>query len=320
MKYTLQTLKAIFETLANSSYNGVRGVLKFEGNIQGPTVGITICTHGNEPGGLSIANFLSTHLLKNQLLKGTLYLVLNNLEATRRYFSAETEQEQSKARYVDINMNRLPENTLALTDDTRYEIRRAQELARIWNAFDIGLDIHSMTSPVEPMLISKGSKFDTIEELIQGFPISILVSNIDRVQLNLPVFAFYGRLASNIPAFAVETGQHVEEEAFARAVECAKSLLQNVGMLPSEQRTKREIREYRIEDSILFPNLSFDLVRDFRSYDVVKKGDLLAKDDGDVEIRAPFDGHLIFPTERRGQEKDISEEVAFLSRPVTVRG
>lgn len=320
MSYDLQTLKKTSETLARSSYQGVEGVLRFEGLTPGPCVGITVCTHGNEPSGLAAAAFLIKHLSEFPLLRGTLYLVLNNIEATRMYFAAETDEEKRKARYVDVNMNRLPKDVLGLTDDSRYEIQRVQALNRIWETFTIGFDIHSTTSPTEPMIISKGKKFDTIAGLIRNFPMDILISNIDEVQLNLPAFALYGGVETEIPVFAIETGQHTEQIAFQRAVEASKALLQNAGMFSCAPHIpNKRYREFIIDDSILFPDASFDFVRDFKSYDAVREGDLLAQDDKGREIKAPFDGHLIFPTERRGESKDISEEVSFLSRPMQIR-
>jgi uncharacterized protein len=320
MLYDLKKLETTFETLANASHEGIEGILKFEGNAPGPCLGITVCTHGNEPSGLAAVAFLIDHLEKFPLLGGSLYLILNNIKATRMYFAAKTEEDKRKARYVDINMNRLPKNVLELTNDNRYEVMRVQTLNPIWETFTLGLDIHSMTSSAEPMLITKGQKFDATAKLIRGFPIDILISNIDQIQLNLPAFAFYGGIKKEIPVFAIETGQHTDPVAFDRAIAVSKALLQNAGMLPSTPDiTNKSYKEYRIDDSIIFPDASFDFIKDFKSYDVVQEGEVLARDNNGSVIRAPFDGCLLFPTERRGKDKDISEEVAFVSRPMMIR-
>lgn len=320
MSNKLSTLKLVLETLLNSSYEGVDGVIKFQGLNPGPCVGITICTHGNEPSGLAAASFLIEKLSVNPLQCGTLFLVLNNIEATKMYFAAETEEQQRKARYIDVNMNRLPNDVLELKKDTRYEVKRAQELNMIWKEFDIGLDIHSTTSPTDPMIISKGNEFNKISNLIRGFPMSVLISNIDSAQTTLPAFALYGQVESEIPVLAIETGQHTDHIAFSRSVDCVESLLQNLKMLPGTPKVKtNHFHEYIIDSSILFPNNTFDLVRNFKTYESVVAGELLAKDSIGTEIRAPHDGHLIFPTERRGEDKDISEEISFISRPVSQR-
>ena len=80
-----------------------------------------------------------------------------------------------------------------------------------------------------------------------------------------------------------------------------------------------EYDEYHIDSSIVFPDISFDFVKNFKSYEEIHKGELLALNTKGEEIRAAIDGHLIMPTSRRGSDKDISEEVAFISRLVKVR-
>ena len=182
MSYDLQELNVTYERLVNSHCEGIQGVLKFDGLIPGPVIGITLCTHGNEPSGLATAHFLMNHLSRSTLLCGTLYLVLNNIEATRKYFTGNIEVDKICARYVDVNMNRLPKDVLELMNDSRYEIKRVQELNRIWKRFTVGLDIHTTTASANPMIVSRGGKFDLIAKLIRGFPINILISNIEHVE------------------------------------------------------------------------------------------------------------------------------------------
>ncbi|OGG81032.1 hypothetical protein A3H77_00355 [Candidatus Kaiserbacteria bacterium RIFCSPLOWO2_02_FULL_56_11] len=293
--------------------------MRVDSRRPGSVLGISACTHGNEPSGLAVFEFLlkEKHIEK-ELLCGSLYLVVNNIRATEKFFSAVNEEEIRKSRYCDVNMNRLPKDTLELENDARYEVVRARKVYPIWERFTVGLDVHSTLDPSEPMIISRGGGFHP--ELVRGFPIQTLISNIDKIQLGAPAFAFYGGLESNTQVFAIEAGQHTDPESFGRAVACATALLQNLGMLSGTSAERRvDYREYHINDSIIFPNSSFDFVKSFKSYDEIRKGELLARNANGEEIHAPFDGHLIMPTSRRGDKKDISEEVAFLSRPVKIR-
>lgn len=315
---SLERLRSVFETLLDAYVDGIQGVIEFESAVPGPTVGITICTHGNEPCGLAVADYLLNYFATESVLRGKVYVVLNNIEATRRYLSATNQREEQLSRYVDLNMNRLPLHLLA-TDDNRYELVRGRELKKIWGKFTTSMDIHSMTSVAEPMIISKGKQFGGIAPLIKGFGIETLISNIDEVQLNAPIISLYG--GDDFPSFAIEAGQHTSSETVERSIECAMLLLRNTGVIDYKPTVKNAstYKEYVIESSVMFPDLSFDFVKDFRSYDVIKKDQLLAIGANGKNMRAPFDGHIIFPTERRGAEKDITEEVAFLSRPVTYR-
>ncbi|MDO8451564.1 MAG: succinylglutamate desuccinylase/aspartoacylase family protein [bacterium] len=309
----------IFNQLVTSFIDGVAGVIRIDSGKPGSILGITACTHGNEPSGLAIFEYLlKERNIEKELRCGTLYLVVNNIQATKRFFDATSEEEIRKSRYCDVNMNRLPKNTLELENDSRYEVMRFQELYPVWKRFEYGLDVHSTLDPSEPMIISRGGEFHS--DLVRGFPIKKLISNIDKVQIGIPAFAFYGGLESKAKVFAIEAGQHTDPISFERASVCAVSLLQNLNMLPSTQQSiAMEYNEYHIDDSIVFPDISFDFVRDFESYEEIHKGELLALNTKGEEIRSAVDGHLIMPTSRRGADKDISEEVAFISQPVKIR-
>src|SRR3989344_3131606 len=220
MLYDYHKLKNTFETFTQSSYKGVLGVLKFEGTIPGQCVGITICTHGNEPSGLAAAAFLLDYLSKN---------------------------------------------SLELVADNRYEIRRAQELAPIWKQFTVGLDIHSTTALTDPMIIANGGNFGAIKDLIRGFPIDILISNIDQAQIGMPAATLYGDRTKEARIFAIEAGQHEQNESFDRAAHCSLTLLQNLKMLKGvPDNRQRKLREYFIDSSIIFHDLFFDLTKDFK--------------------------------------------------------
>jgi len=321
MAITNARMKAIFEMLMNSENGGIPGVLRIDSGKPGPILGVTACTHGNEPSGLAVFDYLLNTLdIYSTLQRGTLYLVLNNIKATEKFFTAKTREEVSQARYTDVNMNRLPKNVLALKNDRRYEIQRVQDLLSIWRQFTVGLDIHSTTVPTDPMFISRGGKFNLIEDLVRGFPIERLISNIDDVMRTAPTFSFYGSDKQDVPVFAIEAGQHTEPASSQRAIECAIALLQNLKMIPGiSTSVVGEYKEYCIEEVVTFPDDSFDFVSNFKTYDVIYEGQVIARSIDGEEIVAPFDGHLILPTSKRGKEKDISEEVAFVSRPMQIR-
>lgn len=312
-------LSSLLQRFKEIQYQNVSGVMCIDSGKPGPALGITACTHGNEPSGLAIFEYLLKEKnIEKELKCGTLYLVVNNIQATEKFFNAKNEEEVRKSRYCDVNMNRLPKETLYLTNDTRYEIARVRELYPIWQHFEFGLDVHSTLNPSEPMIISRGGEFH--QDLVHGFPIKKLISNIDRVQIGIPAFAFYGGLGSDAKIFAIEAGQHTNPSSFERASLCAVSLLQNLDMLSrTQQPVAMEYDEYHVDSSIVFPDISFDFVRDFKSYEEIHKGDLLARNAMGEEIRATIDGHLIMPTSRRGTDKDISEEVAFISQTVKIR-
>lgn len=312
------TLVSFFNQLKEMRYKNIPGVVRIESNNPGPAVGITACTHGNEPSGLAVFEYLLEKLnIEKTLLRGTLYLVINNIRATEKYFNVRINENSHTSRYCDVNMNRLPKDVLSITD-SKYELARARELYPIWTHFTHGLDIHSTLEPSKPIIISRGERLHS--DLIRGFPIETIISNIDTIQIGIPAFSFYGGIGSDTKSFAIESGQHTDPHSFEYAIACATSLLKNLDMLPNKQRNiSREYEEYHIHDSLIFPDISFDFVRGFRSYEEIHRGDLLARNQAGEEIRATIDGHIIFPTSQRREDKDISEEVAFVSGPIIRR-
>jgi hypothetical protein len=239
--------------------------------------------------------------------------VINNIRATEHFFAAANDDEKRKARFVDLNMNRLPEDLLDTRDHTQYEVRRALELYPIWKQFDVGFDIHSTTQDIKPMIISGGQIFHA--NLMRGFPMNVVISNIDEVQIGLPAFGFYGKKNAGIPVFEIEAGSHENPASFGRAVSSARALMQNLHMLSgSSQVTTTAYQEYLIKDSVLFPDESYELVRIFGDFEFLPAGTCVARGSG-ADIVTPFDCHVIFCSSI-AKPISIKEEVMFLSLPM----
>lgn len=307
----------MLERLKRSNVYGVPGVIRIDSGKPGPVLGITAVTHGNEPAGLAIAAYLlAEYRIEQKLLRGTLYLVANNIKAAERFFKARTQTQKENARKCDENMNRLPDDTLRQRNPNAYEVKRAQELRRIWKLFDCGLDVHSTLHSFQPMLIARGRELDF--ELVKNFPITALITNIDSVQVGLPAFSFYGDSSAKV--FAIEAGQNDAQATFSRSVGCAIALMRNLHMLPPQYGAPRArvYRVYKITHSIRFPDRSYSFVKEFRPFHPVKEGELLASGDG-TPICAHTSGVLVLPKSRKAKIKRIDEEMAFFSKPARLR-
>ena len=66
--------RGIFDRLTTSTSNGVHGVMAINSGNPGPVLGITACTHGNEPSGLAVFDYLlnDIHIEKWHFFKGKL--------------------------------------------------------------------------------------------------------------------------------------------------------------------------------------------------------------------------------------------------------
>ncbi|MFA5877301.1 MAG: succinylglutamate desuccinylase/aspartoacylase family protein [Candidatus Paceibacterota bacterium] len=308
-------LKNVFESLSKSTYEGISGVVRIDGQKPGPVVGITVCTHGNEPAGLAAANYVLSEVASHtQDIAGTIFIVLNNIRATANYFNATTAEEARKARFVDVNMNRLPKDVQETGSDTQYETRRARELQKVWGQFDIGFDIHSTSQDSDPMIISMGDQLPL--SLVHGMPIKKVISNIDEVQIGKPSSHYYGLGKSSARRIGIEAGTHEKTETFQNAVRCTQVLLQNAGVLSGEVSSRdSEYEEYVVMSAVMFPNASYELTRLFKDFELIPKGTVLAKGDG-ADIVAEHDCCSMFASKIKPDS--LQEEVMFLTKPVRV--
>jgi|CXWL01.1.fsa_nt_gi succinylglutamate desuccinylase len=309
----LSEQKEIFSKLEASTFEGVSGVHHFPGFEPGPTVTISVCTHGNEPAGLASAQFLFSTLANKSLKKGEVLLILNNIEATKRYLEAKTDEEKRHCRFIDCNMNRLPNNLFEEEDEKRYEILRARELLPLWRRSTVALDIHSTSQDADPMLIAIGGAAPLA--YIQGFPITKIISNIDTVMDTKAVVEFYGSEERPASAFGIECGGHERSESFGRAVDCVSSLLANLEMTDASiSSSSFEYEEYAVDSAIFFPNASYECVQIFKNFEFLSKDQVIAEGDGEP-IRAPYDCHALFAPSTK-KPTHITEEVMFLTLPV----
>ncbi len=315
-------IRAAFEAISIKNYNGIAGVDVFDSGKPGPTVGITMMTHGNEPSGLAPYWYYTQVAPLLPLLQcGKVMFILNNLDAATRYFDLPADasmEARINTRGIVLNMNRLPDDILSLQNDIRSEVLRVQELAPLWADFDTGLDIHSTSLDSAPMIVGHPS---VKAELIKGFPIDVLLSGISEVMHSKPALSFYGRNRAGSSHLLIETGSHENPLSFQRAIECVQALLANMGMLEqvfTDTAEPMTYIHYEVTSSLFFPNESYRTTEIFPNFEPVKQGQVLAEGDGEPLV-AQHDGHALmcFAT---GRPPSLMEEALFLSQPVqTIR-
>jgi predicted deacylase len=331
---TFAEIEATFQQLRVANHEGVSGVLRIDSGRPGPQVGITACTHGNEPSGLAaIWHLLGEGDLRLRLRRGSVLLMLNNLEAAQRYFAhpefatLRSQDAGSKAltsewlektfgdfRSVDHNMNRLPPDHW--TDCSKaYEFARVEQLRPIFTRFDTALDIHSTTQPMQPIIVAvKG------DWMAAGLPISTVIDGFVKVQIGRPVSWYYGAADATGPMVAVETGTHAELGALRLAIECAEAFLQATGVVDGGAGAP-DVPAYEVNEvlaRIEVPSASYELVRVFHAWDTLNAGEVIAIGPG-APVRCPCDGRVLFPPAGRTMSNQRArEEVMFICAPPRV--
>lgn len=308
--------KPYFETfrwLADQHVDGVCGAAVLDTGLAGPTVGLTVMTHGNEPAGLAAVAYAYDIFSAGKLKGGRLICVLNNVLAAERYF-ADLTGSSIAYRLIDCNMNRLPNNVLSSNDlFDCYEYRRARDLAFLWRQFEFALDIHSTHTLGAPaMLVEVGGN---VRNLTANMPLEVIIRNIVQIQKGVPASALYGTPERPCAVVEIEAGYHEDTMAGRVAVESLRCLLANLGMIEAGGYVKRANKPvYEVFGSVIFPNSTYQLSEQFADFQTIPCGEVLAVGDG-APLRMPEDGHALFAPPN-GRPTKISDEVMFLTKPV----
>lgn len=315
---TLENLKTIFNFIKNQNSDGINGVLEYDSGVSGKILGITMCTHGNEPVGLAILDFFIKTQLWTKIKNGKIIFILQNIAATREYFDNLFLPERSKCRFYHHNYNRLPENVIDIEATNIYEFNRVKELYPFYQKFDVGFDIHTSNDP-KPMIIA-GSRFHP--NLVKGFPIETVITNIAKEQIGIPSFELFGGIDNDIPVFEIEAGTHESPTSFKVAIDCCIALLINMKML--EGRTVKAVdsyKEYAITDSVIFKDESYEMSKVFNYYEQLHANQILAlsTNSKNSAVVCKEDGHAIFPpTKQLKKPFSLNEEQMFISKPVNI--
>jgi hypothetical protein len=306
-------LQAAFRRFERASCRGVPGVIVFRSGVEGPVVGLSGLTHGNEPSGLAAIEHIRRRVEGQGLLRGTLFLMLNNLRAARAYLldDRSINCRHPNRRYVDHNMNRLPTDPDLLNDaNVPYEFSRARQMLPLWRNIQYGIDFHSMSRDTPPMIITRGNQIPGT--LIAGMDLTRILTNFDGVQIGKPAVAYYGVARRRGCAFQIEVGEHESPTAFARAIRYAEVFLRNLRLIagrPTLRKSRYEL--FRVYGYVKLRNRDDSLTRHFNDFEKIPKDTLLACGPGGSYV-APYDSHSLFcPSDPELLYND--EEAFFLS-------
>lgn len=303
----LSSLESVLELMADATTEEIPSVVEIDSGIAGPSAAIIACTHGNEPVGLGAIRYLLSDLI---LRRGKLYFIIGNPEAAQCYFSADCELGKEGARYIDKNLNRLPEKE-ALADSEHYEFRRAAELLPILEEVDGVLDLHSTSSDAPPMLICVD---EASARLVQDslFPFSHVITNI--CEHISGKFLIEHCMQARLRILA-ECGQHECLEASQRAIDIALTFLHRMGLVEDFQAPdkEKEVAYYHVKQAVFLPKDcgEFRLRNLIEPFEFIEKGRVIACNGTDKELEAPDSGYAIMCPETHNV-LDGSEAVLFL--------
>lgn len=223
-------------------------------------IGILALTHGNEPVGLQLFEFLQDELKVQELLQaGQLILVVVNPLAY-----------QHQQRFIDHNMNRI--STMPYQDES-YEFERFEVLKPLLQKMDVVIDVHSFSSSDDQVVICDLENRKQCEEIFEAEVILL-----DKLQESWSLIGYSHRHGG--VAYGIECGQHQDPRGYAYGKREICNLLCYYGLLPMQYRSERKAPaiSYQFKMPIKPCTQDFHFTQEFRGFTPLAPGELFAKD------------------------------------------
>ena len=266
------------------------------GNDQSQRIDILITglMHGNEVIGVEVINQIIAHFIQNPQITINLGLLLCHPEAARR-----------NVRYIESDLNR----SFSVANKNTLEHHRAAQIAKIVDQTDFVFDLHQTIEPsLNPFLVMehRHELIQIADQLLSQFPIVTFGSEgfsvVGKTMLE------YSYLVGT-KAIVIEIGQKGFNQELATQVtvgciDLIKALAQ------FEIKKSKNISVLHLETSISSMG-NTQLVPGLVSYQKIKRGQVLAHQ-GEIEIKSPFDGRLVFPS--YGEKSHSNYELCNLGK------
>ncbi len=281
---------------------------KYESPVPGPVLVIFAGIHGNEPAGIRAVNKIADSIEENkQELTGSVYAITGNIQALNLGI-----------RYVDFDLNRLwesfhPEKKEVKLNHKKFGAER-EEIIEIEQAVHsiikkyenrdvpiIFTDIHTTSSSSCSFILFN----DTLgnRQLAGKFPSPQILGVEEYIKGTL--LSYINNLGHT--AIGFEAGAHTAKESVIRSEAFLWLLLHNCNFLKL-QRDECAYHENKLRS---LPEISgnyfeiiyhhyvedpevFEMKHGFKNFDPVRKGELLAIEDGE-KVTASMNGRIFMP-------------------------
>ena len=201
---------------------------------------------------------------------------------------------QANVRQTEKNMNRVFHG---IPEWTSYEDMRAQELLPILRQSDILLDVHNTlnTENSLPFLISEHPEWD------QYFPVDTVVSWLDT--LHPGGSDGYMNSIGKIGLCIESRSIHFDDEGKI-ARESILNFLKATGNIEGDPEIYAWQQKYHLDTIVKSETDTIRFVKKWLDFEPVKYDELIAYD-GEREIRAPYDGVIVFTYETKKRWEEV---------------
>lgn len=282
---------------------GIDYVHTFDSGVAGPDAMINAVIHGNELCGAIALDYLMRNDIRPA--RGKLTLAFVNPEAYLRFDPAAP----TRTRFVDEDMNRVwTRERLDGPDDT-VELRRARDLRPLYDRVERLLDIHSMGTYSDPIMLIHGLEKERRFSRAMGYPAMIACGSGHVEGLRLIEYAPFNDPTTDRVACLVECGQHWAKGSGDVAIDTALYYLRALEMiddatLAEHRRTDPVARQTMVDvtHGYAIRTDDFFFAETFKGLERFDKAGAVIAVDGGEEIRTPYDDCiLVMPNHRAGK-------------------
>lgn len=283
---------------------GIDYVWSFASSEPGPHVVLNALTHGNEIcGAIALDQLLRAC---HRPARGKLTFSFANVGA----YESFSRDDPSAARYLDEDMNRVWDKAVLDGPRMTRELQRARSLRAVIDGADFLLDIHSMTHPSTPLMLTGMAGKHLALARRMGFPTMLVRDDGHQAGTRLRDYGRFSDPAAAPIALLIECGQHWAQGSADVALETVWRFLAVTGSLGESAartwlaRPAPPQRTVRVTDRITMESADFHFIGDYQGLEVIPRADTLIARDGSKDIRTPYDDCvLIMPARRsvRGQ-------------------
>lgn len=273
-------------------------VIGLDSGMEGPHAMVTALVHGNEICGAIALDRLLRDGIRPR--RGRLTMAFVNLAAFRRYDAARPNDN----RFVDEDLNRVWSADRLSADRTSVELERARQLRPVVDTADMLLDIHSMQTSAEPMILAGPLDKGLALARAVGSPAVIMRDQGHAAGPRLRDYGAFGDPTSPRNALLVECGQHVDPEAPAVALDSLVRFLAHLDMIDTATLTRyrrpdRPQRVIQVTHPVTIRSPAFRFAADYRGMEVIARQGTVIAHDGDLPVTTPYDDCVLIMPSRR---------------------
>ncbi len=271
-------------------------VTTFDNGHPGPHVLVNAITHGNEICGAIALDTLMRAEVRPSC--GKLTFSFNNHMAYSRF----DPRSPDASRFVDEDFNRVWVESRLDGSENTVELRRARELRPLFDAVDLLLDIHSLGTFSEPLLVCNGLEKERLFTRKMDYPGYIMCGSGHVVGKRMIEYTPFHIPTNDKVALLVECGQHWAKATGEIALNTACKFLAASGAVApevvepfmSEQaRHATRAQMWDVTDGITSQTEDFAFTQRFVGMEVIERAGTVIAHDGATPITTPYDDCLL---------------------------